>query len=250
MGTATYFLTFGLVWGTLRGMPRQARIVIPGLPHHVTQRGNNRQDVFFVDGDRVEYLNLLREQCEKHGVRVLGYCLMTNHIHLVAMPAREDSLNLAVGRAHFLYTQYVNRLHGRSGHLWQGRFHSCPMDDAYAVAAVRYAERNPVRAKMTRVPWTYRWSSAAAHTGGPDAAHLLDLDAWNDLVPGVNWKEELTNNDKMETVMGLRLNTQTGRPLATDSFLSKLEHKLGRRLRPLPIGRPKKQKPEPRRRQK
>jgi len=166
-------------------MPRQARVVIPGLPHHITQWGNNREDVFFVDGDRVAYLGLLREQCEKHGVRVLGYCLMTNHIHLVAMPAQEDSLNLAVGRTHFIYTQYINRLHGRSGHLWQGRFHSCPMDDAYAVIAMRHVERNPIRAKINRVPWTYRWSSAAAHTGRPDPAHLLlDLEGTvHDLTP-------------------------------------------------------------------
>ena len=135
-------------------MPRQARVVIPGLPHHVTQRGNNRFDVFFTDDDRLGYLGLLREQCAKYGVRILGYCLMTNHIHLVAIPAREESLNLGVGRTHFIYTQIINRLHGRSGHLWQGRFHSCPMDDAYTVTAMRYVERNPVRAKMTRMPWT------------------------------------------------------------------------------------------------
>jgi putative transposase len=103
-------------------MPRHSRIVIPGLPQHLTQRGNNRQDVFFVDADRVKYLELLGEQCGKHGVRVLGHCLMTNHVHLIAVPQREDSLNLAVGRTHFIYTQYINRLHGRSGHLWQGRF--------------------------------------------------------------------------------------------------------------------------------
>src|SRR5690606_5977550 len=108
-------------------------------------------------------------QCEKHGARILGYCLMTNHVHLIATPAREDSLNLAIGRTHFIYTQYINRLHGRSGHLWQGRFLSCPMDDAHAVRGMCYVERNPVRAKMTRVPWTYRWSSAAAHTGGADS---------------------------------------------------------------------------------
>jgi putative transposase len=231
-------------------MSRQARVVIPGLPHHITQWGNNREDVFFVDADRVAYLGLLREQCEKHGVRVLGYCLMTNHIHLVATPAREDSLNLAVGRTHFIYTQYINRLHGRSGHLWQGRFHSCPMDDAYAVTAMRYVERNPVRAKMTRVPWTYRWSSAAAHIGGRDSMHLLDLEAWNDLVPGVNWKEMLREGDDKETLAALRLHTQTGRPLARDSFLSKLERTLGRRLRPLPVGRPKKKKSETRKRRK
>lgn len=225
-------------------MPRLARVVIAGLPHHVTQRGNNRQDVFFVDGDRVAYLQFLQEQCARHGVRVLGYCLMPNHIHVVATPGREESLNLAVGRTHFLYTQYVNRLHGRSGHLWQGRFYSCPMDEAYTVAAMRYIERNPVRAKLTRVPWTYRWSSAAAHTGGLDAAGLLDVRAWNDLVPGIHWKEMLTEADAKEVTSSLRLNTQTGRPLASDSFLSKLEHTLGRRLRPLPVGRPSKKKPE------
>jgi len=133
-------------------MPRNARIVIPGVPHHVTQRGNNRQDVFFVDGDRVRYLDLLRDQCAHEGVRVLAYCLMTNHVHLVAAPGEEDGLQRAVGRSHFLYTQYINRLHRRSGHLWQGRFFSCPPDDAHALDALRYVEMNPVRARMTRVP--------------------------------------------------------------------------------------------------
>ena len=226
-------------------MPRRGRIVILGLPHHVTQRGNNQQDVFFVDGDREAYLRVLREQCGKHGVRVLAYCLMTNHIHLVLTPAREDSLNPAVGRTHFIYTQHVNRLHGRSGHLWQGRFHSAPMDEAHALAAVRYVERNPVRAKMTRAPWTYRWSSAAAHTGAPDATRILDLQAWNQLADGITWKEFLTKPEDQEMTAALRLNTRIGRPLATDSFLSKLEHKLNRRLRPLPVGRPNKPQPKP-----
>ncbi len=103
-------------------MPRMARIVIPGQPHHVVQRGNNRQDVFFVDDDRRAYLEFLREHCERFGFNVLGYCLMTNHIHLVGTPASEDSLAKAIGRTHFRYSQYVNRLHGRSGHLWQNRF--------------------------------------------------------------------------------------------------------------------------------
>jgi putative transposase len=125
------------------------------------------------------------------------------------------------------------------------------MDDAYAVTAMRYIERNPIRAKMTRVPWTYRWSSAAAHIGKPDPAHLLlDPEAWNDLVPGVNWKEMLRDGDDKETLAALRLNTQTGRPLASNSFLSKLERTLGRRLRPLPVGRPKKEKSETRKRRK
>ncbi len=222
-------------------MPRQARVVIPGLAHHITQRGNNRQDVFFVDGDRLAYLGLLREQCGKHGVRVLGYCLMTNHVHLVAIPPREDALNLAVGRTHFLHAQMINRLHGRTGHLWQGRFHSCPMDDAHTLAAMRYVERNPVRAKMTRVAWTYRWSSASAHVGKGDAANVLDLAAWSALAEGMDWREALTAADAQEELGALRLNTRTGRPLAGDRLLSKLETTLGRRLRPLPVGRPRKE---------
>jgi len=124
------------------------------------------------------------------------------------------------------------------------------MDDTYTMPAMRYVERNPVRAKMTRAPWTYRWSSAAAHTGKPDAAQLLDLTAWQELAGDINWKEMLTQPDNKETVAALCLNTHTGRPLASDAFLSKLEHKLGRRLRPLPVGRPKKQKPTTRKRRK
>ncbi len=200
-------------------MLRQARLVAPGLAHHVTQRGNNRQDVLFVDTDRAVYLELLREQGAKYAVRVLGYCLMTNHVHLIARPEREESLNLAVGRAHFIYTQYFNRLHRRSGHLWQGRFHSCPMDRAYTIEAMRYVERNPVRARMTQMPWTYRWSSGAPHTGGEDKAELLDLSAWRDMARRMDWKQHLTQKDDKVTVASLRLNTHTGRPLAGHAFL-------------------------------
>ncbi|MDZ4859965.1 MAG: transposase [Candidatus Hydrogenedentes bacterium] len=166
---------------------------------------------------------------------------MTNHIHMIAALAHADSLNLAIGRTHFLYTQLINRLHGRSGHLWQGRFHSCPMDGAYTMAAMRYVERNPVRAKMTRGPWTYRWSSAAAHTGGTDVARLLDFHAWQELAGAINWKEMLIQPDNKESVAALCLNTHTGRPLASDSFLTKLEHKLGRprKLKPTTKNRSK-----------
>ncbi len=129
----------------------------------MTQRGNNRQDVFFVDDDRRAYLDVLGEQAERFGLRVLGYCLMTNHVHLIVAPEREESLAKAVGRTHWLYTQAVNRLHGRSGHLWQNRFHSCPLDAAHTWAALRYVDRNPVRARLVRRAWRYEWSSAAAH---------------------------------------------------------------------------------------
>jgi putative transposase len=235
-------------------MPRVARIVIPGLPHHITQRGNNRQDVFFVEDDRRTYLGLLREQAERFGLEVVGYCLMGNHVHLVATPSEEESLARAVGRAHFLYTQYVNRLHGRSGHLWQNRFYSCALDEGHLWNALRYVERNPVRAKMVRVAWTYPWSSAAAHAGvGPhtasaaraaatDASGLLDLAAWGKRWRPGDWRGQLRWPEDEEEVSRLRLSTHTGRPLASDSLLSKLERKIGRRLRPLPVGRPRKKR--------
>jgi putative transposase len=220
-------------------MPRIARTVIPGIPHHVTQRGNNRQDVFFVEDDRTVYLHFLSRYAPQFGLDILGYCLMTNHVHLVAVPRKADSLALAVGRADFRYTQYVNRMHSRVGHLWQNRFHSSPLDERHTVAALRYLEQNPVRARIVRVPWRYRWSSASAHVGGRDGSGLLDLDAWGKKWTPDEWREMLRSSLDEKVVESLRHHTARGRPLGSDSFISKLEHLLGRRLRALPIGRPK-----------
>ncbi len=223
-------------------MPRLGRIVISGCPHHITQRGNNRQDVFFVDDDRRTYLELLREQAERFGVGVDGYCLMTNHVHLILTPSRESSLAKAVGRTHFLYTQYVNRFHGRSGHLWQNRFYSCPLDEAHFLRAMAYVEQNPARAKMVRSAWRYRWSSAAVHCGlATDEAGVLDMAAWDRAAGDVAWQDVLRDRLDAEELAGIHLCTSRGRPLGSDNWLSKLERKLGRRLRPLPLGRPKKE---------
>jgi len=192
-------------------MPRLPRIVVPEIPHHVTQRGNNKQDVFFVDDDKRVYLELLHAQSERYGFRIYGYCLMTNHVHVIGTPASEDSLAKALGRTHFLYTQYVNRMHGRSGHLWQNRFYSCAMDEEHSLKALCYVELNPVRAGMAAHAWEYPWSSARAHCGDtPDS----------------------------EAAAKVQLHTSTGRPLGSDSFLSHIECLLGRRVRPLPVGRP------------
>jgi putative transposase len=213
------------------------------MPHHITQRGNNRQDVFFVDDDRRRYLELLKEQSELYGLRVLGYCLMTNHTHIVAVPETEDSLAGAIGRTHFAYTQYVNRLHDRSGHLWQNRFYSCALDDVHLWRALRYVERNPVRARLVRVPWRYPWSSAAAHVSQRDDTGLLDLAEWRKEWKPEKWRKTLREPEDDELIDRLRRNTMTGRPLATDKTIARLERRLGRRLRPLPVGRPKKAKP-------
>ena len=229
-------------------MPRVARIVLPGYAHHVTQRGNNRQDVFFVDQDRKVYLEILAEQSALYGLTVEGYCLMGNHVHIIGTPQTEESLSKSVGRTHWLYTQYVNRMHGRSGHLWQNRFYSCPLDQKHFLEAMRYIELNPVRAKICRIPWRYTWSIAAAHAGKKppnrhgDGSELPDLANWKTQIQGLDWEQVLREGIDVDRIEGVRLHTNRGRPLASDKLLSKLEVKLGRRLRPLPVGRPKKNK--------
>ena len=220
-------------------MPRTKRIVIPDVPHHITQRGNNRQDVFFVDDDREVYLELVKKLAAREGLEILGYCLMTNHVHLVATPKAEQSLARALGRAHFLYTQYVNRMHWRSGHLWQNRFHSCGLGARHFWMAMRYLEQNPVRARLVREAWKYPWSSAAVHCGEEERRGLLDAAAWRKRIAPADWQQELARRLEEVEISRLRGNTLTGRPLGSDSFVSKLEVMLGRRLRPLPGGRPK-----------
>ena len=211
---------------------------MPGTPCHITQRGNNEQDVFFVDDDRRVYLELLQKAAQQFGLAVHGYCLMRNHVHLVATPVREDSLAKAVGRTHLAYAQYVNRLHGRSGHLWQNRFYSCLLDEDHYWAALRYVERNPVRARLVRAPWRYRWSSAAVHTGRAEPTGLLEAPPWRREISPKDWEQVLTEAEDEEMVRMLRIRTQTGRPLGSDRFMSKVETFLGRRVRPLPVGRP------------
>jgi REP-associated tyrosine transposase len=215
--------------------------VVPGVAHHVTQRGNNRQDVFFTDDDRGAYLSFLRESAGRCGLSVQAYCLMTNHVHLIATPETEASLAKTIGRTHLIYAQYIHRLHGRLGHFWQNRFYSCPMDEAYLHNATAYVELNPVRAGMADHAWEYAWSSAAAHCGaGGDPSALLNLRAWFMDVPAQEWSETLeaiaASTDPPDRI---RLHTRTGRPLGSDSFLSKVEALLGRRVRARQTGRPK-----------
>ncbi len=135
-GTVTHYIDMGAEIWYYRLMLRTARIVVPEVPHHITQRGNNKQDVFFVDDDRYIYLELLGMQGAKYGLHIAGYCLMTNHVHVIGTPAPEDALAKTLGRTHFLYTQYINCMHHRSGHLWQNRVYSCAMEDDYFLKAL------------------------------------------------------------------------------------------------------------------
>ena len=222
-------------------MPRVARTVIAGIPHHVTQRGNNRQDIFFVDDDRRFYLETLKRESAKYDLEIHAYCLMTNHVHVVAVPGNDDSLAMAIGRTHFNYTQYINRFHRRSGHLWQNRYYSCPVDDKSLPVVAWYVETNPVRAGIVRKAWRYKWSSAVAHTGGEDSTGMLQLDAFRRMATAESWKAYLAEQEDGFLIDLMRAKTSGGRPLGSDSFVSKLETMVGRRLRPLPHGRPRKE---------
>ena len=224
-------------------MARLPRIVIPGCAHHLVQRGNNKQDVFFVDDDRRLYLRILAEECDARGLDVLAYCLMSNHVHLIAIPADEQSLAKGFGRTNFRYAQAVNRLHGRSGHLWQSRFYSCSLGSSHFWRAMRYVERNPVCANLVRRAWRYPWSSAAAHCSkASDKTGLLDMAWWAKKSRSRDWPACLQQPQDEKELAGLRLATNRGRPLGGDSFMSKMEKLVGRRLRPLPVGRPRKKK--------
>ena len=209
-------------------MPRMARVVLSDCAHHVTQRGVRSGDVFFGPEDRAEYLRLLREQCERHRVRILSYCLMTNHVHLVAVPEQAQSLARGIGEAHKRYTRYVNFRQGVRGYLFQGRFFSCPLDERHLVAAIRYAERNPVRAGLTAQAWEYPWSSAAYHVGMAQTDPVVDGRGVRDLIGERDW-EALLRADPPETAF-LRRSTRTGRPCGDDRFVARAEEHTGRRL--------------------
>lgn len=146
-------------------MPRRARVVFEGVVHHITQRGNYRQNVFEDDSDKSKYIEFIREYSEKYGMKIYAYCLMSNHVHFIAAPVKEDSLAMTFKYSNMRYSSYFNKKNKRSGHLWQGRFYSCPLQFEHALEALRYVERNPVRARMVELPWEYEWSSAREHVG-------------------------------------------------------------------------------------
>ena len=223
-------------------MPRIARVVVPGLPHHVTQRGNRRDVVFFSDDDRRRYLQLLLEYSVKHELEILAYCLMTNHVHLVGIPARADSLSLVMKPLDLRYSQHVNWTQAISGHLWQGRFFSCPLDEEHLWAAIRYVERNPVRARIVRRAENYAWSSAAAHCGMREDPILSRLPRGRP-AKSEAWSAWLAEGEDPKMLAKLRLCTRTGRPAGGKRFIAELEARLGRRLAPKRVGRPRKALP-------
>jgi putative transposase len=213
-------------------MPRLPRAIAVGFPHHITQRGTNRECVFFTKSDRDVYLDLLRTSALQASLRILAYCLMPNHIHLVAVPDEPDSLSVALRRTHGRYANYLNARRGRTGHLWQNRFYSCALDAAHLSVALRYVERNPIRAGLAERVELYPWSSAAAHLSGYDPRNILDMAFWQDRGAAEDWRSLLATPEELLAVRLLQRATFTGRPAGSAGFIDFLEVQLERPLRP------------------
>ena len=208
-------------------MARLARVVAPGVPHHVTQRGNRRQKTFFGEDDYAAYLALVAEGCRAAGVQVWAYCLMPNHVHMIMVPRDGDGLRAALGEAHRRYTRHVNLRRDWRGYLWQGRFASFPMEEAHLLAGARYVELNPVRATLVGRARDWRWSSARAHLAGEDDA-LVRVRPLLDLAP--DWPGLLAEGLDDEERDAIRAAERTGRPLGSKAFVARLERRLGRAL--------------------
>jgi putative transposase len=218
-------------------MPRVARNVFPHIPHHITQRGNRREDVFFHDDDKQFYLEMLFDYCEKHQVTLLSYCLMDNHIHLILTPETADGLQKVLKPLHMRYAQYINKQHGWTGHVWQGRFFSSALDDAHTHSAIRYVERNPVEAGMVEKAEDYTWSSAAHHCGLVDSALSNKANSLINISQS-DWSQWLSIAENKTVTDVLERNVEKGLPCGSDDFIDKLEQVSKRSLRYRPRGRP------------
>lgn len=223
-------------------MARIARAVAVGVPHHLTHRGNRRGDVFFDPKDRVGYLALLADSAPRYDLDIWGYCLMTNHVHLLVVPRQPNSMARAIGLAHMRHSRAINKRRGWTGHLWASRFYSTPLDNQHLWTAIKYIELNPVRAGL--VPFApawglgeTAWSSARAHaTGATDK--LLDpqrpfaLGSAFDPLTGkpMGWSHWLEMSLEDDRIAALRSHTKSGRPLGDKRFVDRIQTQLGREL--------------------
>ena len=211
-------------------MARLPRIVLPGIPHHVTQRGNRRERVFFEDGDYALYLDLLSEAAARSQVAIWAYCLMPNHVHIVAVPSDEDGLRRTFRYVHRHYTGYINARMRVTGHLWQGRFSSVAMDETHMVCALRYVALNPVRARLTERAEDWPWSSTRAHLEGRS-------DAFVDVAPALDRVGDFAAFlgeafDEAMTYAALRKAESVGRPVGSKAWLADMEARTGLTLAP------------------
>jgi putative transposase len=226
-------------------MPRSARLVIPGLPHHVVQRAARGKTLFRTDKDRHRYLDLLARYATRQRLQIWAYCLMPDHVHLVAVPEEAWSLASALAALQIQHSKHLRRTHKMRGRLWQGRFSSCPMDERHAWEAVRHIERNPVRAGLILRPDRYPWSSAGGHAGLRKDPLLSGALESRGKVK--NWAKWLRAGEDAAMVETIRASTRTGRPAGDKRFITRIEKLTGRCLRARKIGRPRKAKGKARR---
>lgn len=214
-------------------MARLARVVIPGHPHHVTQRGNGRARTFFEDGDYALYRDLLAANCKAAGVEVWAWCLMPNHVHLILVPSDPDGLRHALARVHRSYAGTIQARRKRTGHFWQGRFGAVAMDEQHLAAALRYVSLNPVRARLVKRAQDWRWSSTRAHLRGKDDG-LTALPPIRDRFP--DFGGLLATEPETDLFDALRSAESIGRPLGDNRFLARIERQTGRVLKPAKRG--------------
>ena len=196
---------------------------MPGVAHHITQRGTDRQVVFHSRADRLTYLHLLRQQASLGHVSILAYCLMSNHIHLIAVPEDAAALAEVLQRVHGRYAQYLNARRGRCGHLWQNRFSSCALGPKHLWAALRYVEMNPVRACLAATPREYAWSSAEAHWSGEDPWRVADMRFWSESGGAEAWRMMLSEGDGEAEAKALRRATYSGQPFGDEAFVEAMQ---------------------------
>jgi putative transposase len=208
-------------------MARLARVVIPGLAHHVTQRGNGRQKVFYSDEDYALYLRLITESCLAARVTCLAWCLMPNHLHMILVPTDEDGLRAALSRANRAYAGIVNARRKMTGHFWQGRYGSVPMDDAHLIEALRHVLMNPVKAKLVQKPEAWRWSSSRAYLKNKDDGLTNPRQMRKGIDDMRAFLGEKPDNFRLERLLAAET---IGRPAAEPDFIKKLETKTGRKL--------------------
>src|SRR5579863_6204356 len=220
-------------------MARPARVAVVNLPHHVTQRGNARQFILASDSERLVYMDLLRQYVQLYELSLLGYCLMSNHVHLVVVPRKTDSLAVALTQTHGRYASYWNAAHKSSGHVWQGRFYSCPLDDQHLWVALRYTELNPVRAGLVADAESWPWSSAHSHCGSVQPESSLQMETWKQRWSAASWRSYLAEREAKAALTAIRQCTHTGRPLGSAEFVRSLEGATQRRLLPQKGGRPR-----------
>jgi putative transposase len=218
---------------------RFARVVAVDVPHHVTQRGNARQFILDCEEDCKVYMELLRGSLKLHQLVLLGYCLMSNHVHLILIPSNADGLGRALKDTHGRYATYWNATRHSSGHVWQGRFYSCPLDEQHLWEALRYTELNPVRAGLVADAEQWDWSSARAHCLLRTDENLA-MDLWQARWSAAEWRAFLVRGNTESGLAAIRQYTHTGRPLGGKEFIQALERATQRSLVAQRRGRPRK----------